>query len=452
MSTHSSVPSASSVPSFVNTISLETVASLAKQTRGGDITCVVDPVYKIGAFNVVYFLEFTDGVRWVARLPIAPLCSAALSKRMSVDRISLDFIGTNTTIPVPKIIDCQTTERNLLGRPYTLMTFLPGTQLAKLWFDPEWFTDEHRNTVFQSLASLMSQLSLHEFSCIGQLDIDPATQAHIVGPFYPSSNDISEGATSAEPIYGPYQSTHVYLQSTIALQRDKATSTTVISELQLLRAFAGMIPDPTVDGAPFFLSHPDFGYQNILVDADGNVTGIIDWDDVTVGPRQSAFARYPSWITRDWDPLLYGYSKTEPREDQQEDSPETLSRFRDEYLTAFTRLNAEHGQLTRHSHLIEALEIAIHLSFTRANIIDKLTEYVFGENPEEGGEFLSFATLSQRISTSPWLSEGHGRRGKTCSRWRVRLVKSQCSSLYSIIKNKSISRKLKRETADVKLT
>ncbi|KAJ6491774.1 kinase-like domain-containing protein [Mycena vitilis] len=408
MSTHSSICSAtSSAPSLVNTISLETLASLATQTRGGDIACVVDPVYRIGGYNVVYFLEFTDGVRWVARLPIAP-CSEALSKRMSLNRISLDFIGTHTTIPVPKIIECQPTEQNLLGRPYTFMTFLCGTQLAKLWFDPEWFNDERRNTVFQSLASLMSQLSLHEFSGIGQLDIDPATQAHIVGPFYPSSNDISEGVTSAEPMYGPYQSTHVYLQSMIALQRDEATSTTVISELQLLRAFAGMIPDPTFDGTPFFLSHPDFGYQNILVDAEGNVTGIIDWDDLSIAPRQSAFARYPSWITRDWDPLMYGFSESKTREAQREDSPETLSRFRDEYLTAFTRLNAEHGQLTRHSHLIEALEIAILLPFTRADIIAKLTEYVFGENPEEGGEFLSFATLSQRISASPWLRDTVG--------------------------------------------
>jgi hypothetical protein len=91
------------------------------------------------------------------------------------------------------------------------------------------------------------------------------------------------------------------------LQLDAASSTSVMSHLQLLRTFAGMIPDPAFDGAPFFLSHPDFGYQNILVDAEGNVTGIIDWDDVTVGPRQSAFARYPSWITRDWDPLMYSY-------------------------------------------------------------------------------------------------------------------------------------------------
>lgn len=200
----------------------------------------------------------------------------------------------------------------MLGRPYTLTTFLPGTQLAKLWFDPEWFTDEKRAIVFESIATFMSQLSAHEFSSMGQLDLDPQTHEHFVGPFYPSHDALSEGETSPDPTNGPYHSTHVYLLEMIGSQIDAATSINAIAELQLLRTFAGMLPIPSFDGAPFYLSHPDFGYQNILVDADGNVTGMIDWDDLTVGPRQSAFARYPSWITRDWDPIMYGYRSVLP--------------------------------------------------------------------------------------------------------------------------------------------
>ncbi|KAJ6577301.1 kinase-like domain-containing protein [Mycena capillaripes] len=411
MSSHSSVSSAasaSSAPSFARNLDLAALASLASQTRTGDIACVVDPVPKVGSFNVVYFLQFADGVRWVARLPIAPW-SEALRKRMSLDRLSLDFIGTNTTIPVPRVIDCQPTEDSVLGRPYTLMTFLPGTQLAKLWFDPAWFTDQRRNTVFRSLASFMSQLSAHGFSSIGQLDIDPTTHAYFVGPFYPSSNAISEGETLPEPTCGPYQSTHVYLQSLIAQKVNAAERTTALAELHLLRAFAGMLPDAAFDGAPFFLSHPDFGYQNILVDAEGNVTGIIDWDDVSVDSRQSAFARYPSWITRDWDPMMYAYRESGDgdlsREAQLEDSPETLARFREEYLAVFTHLNADHGRLTRYSHLVEALEIAIYHSFTRANILNKLTEYVYGGNGDEQTEFLSFVELSRRLSMGGWLRD-----------------------------------------------
>ncbi|KAJ7211042.1 kinase-like domain-containing protein [Mycena haematopus] len=419
MSSRSSASFVSSTPSFVLNFNLEALASLATQTRSGNIACVVDPVPKVGAFNVVYFLQFTDGVRWVARIPIAPW-SEALRKRMSLDRVSLDFISTHTTIPVPRIIDCQTTQDNVLGRPYVLMTFLPGTQLAKLWFDPVWFNDQRRNTVFLSLAGYLSQLSRHEFPSIGQLDMDPTTHAYFVGPFYPSSDAISQGEASPNPTCGPYQSTHVYLQSSIALQVDISSSTTEIATLHLLRIFAGMIPEPAFDAAPFYLSHPDCNYQNILVDAEGHVTGLIDWDDVVVGPRQSAFARYPSWITRDWDPVMYSYrapsdSEATPanaedlsREAQQEDSPQTLSRFRDEYLAVFNALNPDHGRLTRHSHLVEALEIAIQAPFTCPGILNRFTEYVYGDNEDDEVEFLSFVTLCRRLSKGGWVRDTVG--------------------------------------------
>ncbi|KAJ7777963.1 hypothetical protein DFH07DRAFT_1036388 [Mycena maculata] len=151
-----------------------------------------------------------------------------------------------------------------------------------------------------------------------------------------------------------------------------------------------------------------------LVDADGNVTGLIDWDGATVGPRQGAFARYPSRVTRDWDPLMYDYRETGDddaedlfREAQQEDPPETLSRFRDE-CAIFTRLNPDHGRLTRFSHLLETLEIAIQLPFTRPNILDKPTKYVYGGNDDAKIESISLVTLSQRLSTAPWLRDTVG--------------------------------------------
>ncbi|KAJ7151129.1 hypothetical protein C8R46DRAFT_1123364 [Mycena filopes] len=252
----SSASSASSVPSFVKDLDLHALASLATKTRSGDIDCAVDATPKVGAFNVVYFLEFADGLRWVARIPIAPW-SEALQKRMSLDRISLDLSEPSLTL---------------------FMTFLPGTQLAKLWFDP---------------------LSSHEFSSIGQLDIDPTTLAHV-------------GTTVPKPAGNPCTSTYVYFQSELIHQLKDASDITVISWLQLLRTFTGMLLDPALDGAPFFLSHPDLNYQNILVDEEGNVTGLIDWDDTCVVPRQCAFARYPSWITRDWDPLMYAYREASP--------------------------------------------------------------------------------------------------------------------------------------------
>jgi hypothetical protein len=74
-----------------------------------------------------------------------------------------------------------------------------------------------------------------------------------------------------------------------------------------MQMYASIVPDPALSGPPFVLAHTDLNFQNILVDGEGNVTGIIDWDDMLVGPRQSGCCQYPSWITRDWDPKMYGY-------------------------------------------------------------------------------------------------------------------------------------------------
>ena len=68
--------------------------------------------------------------------------------------------------------------------------------------------------------------------------------------------------------------------------------------LAVLQLFISALTDITLDGPPFILSHPDFDSQNVLVDDDGAITGIIDWDNVDVRPRQVA-AAYPMWLTVD---------------------------------------------------------------------------------------------------------------------------------------------------------
>ena len=63
--------------------------------------------------------------------------------------------------------------------------------------------------------------------------------------------------------------------------------------LAVLQLFLSALTDRTLDGPPFVLSHPDFGSQNVLVDDDGTITGIIDWDNVDICPRQGAAAACP---------------------------------------------------------------------------------------------------------------------------------------------------------------
>ena len=106
------------------------------------------------------------------------------------------------------------------------------------------------------------------------------------------------------------------------------------------------------DDRPFVLSHPDFDIQNVLVSKeDGRLRGLIDWDGIAVVPRYLGNARYPSWLTRDWDPAKYSFPEEteDPDETVMEDSPEELAFYRAMYEEMM--LQAEGG----HNHSVEIL-------------------------------------------------------------------------------------------------
>jgi hypothetical protein len=64
--------------------------------------------------------------------------------------------------------------------------------------------------------------------------------------------------------------------------------------ITLLHLFSLSLLDPSLDGPPCVLSHPDLDTQNVLVDGERNITGLIDSDGISIRPRQNGAAAYPS--------------------------------------------------------------------------------------------------------------------------------------------------------------
>jgi len=69
------------------------------------------------------------------------------------------------------------------------------------------------------------------------------------------------------------------------------------------------------------------------------ITGLIDWDNAQTVPSICGFAWYPSWITRDWDPHMYGW----PYMPETENSPEQLERYRQHYFDEMKTVLAAAG-------------------------------------------------------------------------------------------------------------
>ena len=141
----------------------------------------------------------------------------------------------------------------------------------------------------------------------------------------------------------------------------------------------------------FVLSIPDFDAQNVIVDNEGTLTGIIDWDLVQTAPPYAGYTSYPSFITRDWNPLMYGWSPQADSENSPEElerssqadsenSPDELERYRAYYNQQMGRALGRKGDwmYTEKSHITEAVWNAALDGKCRVEICAKLIQEAMG--------------------------------------------------------------------------
>jgi aminoglycoside phosphotransferase (APT) family kinase protein len=373
--------------SIIASINLLHLQELALTTRRNlfqdlapDVSCIASTPPRVGSFNIVYKLTFSDGIKWVIRVPAeGDVFSPAHSRTLHLDIISQRLIFYKTSIPVPQIHYWSLDANNLLSRPFVMMDFMPGMNLSKVWNDNSWITDLKREMIFEQIARWTVELAALEFDQIGCLDWDSTSGLHHIVPF-PDASALFTGVYCEEKgdalTAGPFDTAHAFLSFLLSTRRHISDS----PMLAVVQLFLSALPDNTLDGPPFVLSHPDFDSQNVLVGEDGTITGIIDWDNVHVGPRQGAAAAYPSWLTVDWDPLYYGWSKdASPEVNAGYDSPTELVKYREAYLDAIHR--ASDGKLThitRNSHVWTTLYIALCNKMATSRIVDHLSKFMFG--------------------------------------------------------------------------
>ena len=422
----------------INAINFDALARVALQARWAcgtqcsqsksqqELSIEIQQPPWTGSNNLVYVLEFSDGIRWVARIPgngidsFESLEVSHFKNRIHVSR----FLRLATSIPIPEIFTWSTACKNPAGVPYTLESFAEGRQLSEAWIDNEWSSEEKRIGTVRNLARVMSELHRFSFDQIGSLssDLDVGPDVYMAfdqdkllegedlfghaqkrGPFNSAMDDLLEGFEEPEAVDGQLNQLH--------------------GEHALLSLALHSLPSLLHLNGPFALGHPDFNYQNLFVDEEGNITAIIDWDGTCITTRALAFARYPSWITRDWDPVMYQYgdeyddhADEGPRE---EDSPAQLLRYRQEYANALAEMGMPPSKYkpedTLLSPIIEAINIAQGQSINRPWILMWLLYWAFDGIPPislnkfcekyERGEVHDWIDLVREAFSSMWHGE-----------------------------------------------
>ena len=398
----------SAIIASINPLGLRELALTTRRKLYNDVlpetSCIVSTPPRMGSFNIVYELVFSDGIKWAIRLPATGnVLSPSRLRSFCLDIGTQRFISSKTSIPVPRIHYWSLDSQNILSYPFVIMDFMPGTNLFKVWNDRNWISDLKRKRIFEQIAGWMTELAALEFDQIGRLDLDATSEVYRVVPF-PDVSALIQGFKEPDVLvpFGPFDSAHSFLSSLLSIRRHASDS----PMLAVLELFLSSLTDNTLDGPPFGLSHPDFDSQNVLVDDDGTITGIIDWDNVDIRPRQGAAAAYPMWLTVDWDPLFYGWSKdVSPEGNAAYDSPAELATYRRAYLNAMTcASNGKLTHITRNSHIWTTLYIALSNEIVTSGIVDHLSKFVFGSGllgyeVEEGIRRGAWYTLRQTPGT-----------------------------------------------------
>ena len=324
--------------------------SLSTYAPNALLTCKVITPPHTGSYNILYQLEFNDGVRWMFKVPITgyrarfdELAAQALLSEAQTMRL----LKRKTTIPVPEVHFYNISFDNVVKCPFIMMDCLEGRPLHELWFQP-WSSEEavelFRERVLQQLAKALVQLSAFTYDKAGSLLFDKAGNVTDIGPA--RVNDLAaeyhrlsrqdDSDDDESPLYyakGPVKDPKSFLGS--ILERGPHQARKYHQGMhKLLKLFIDwMSYDHSSGGTSFVLTHPDLDYQNVLVSDDGTLQGIIDWDGVATVPR--CFGQYPLWLMADWDPWSYNwdFKTSELRDDfgSPEHSPQKLAYYRTMY-------------------------------------------------------------------------------------------------------------------------
>ncbi|KAJ5469741.1 hypothetical protein N7539_009359 [Penicillium diatomitis] len=286
------------ITKLIDKINIPALISRASALRGG-LTCSIlqDLRYDrstrssvMGGMNYHIEISFDDGISWLARVrrsnatsPPAELRDYILRSEVS----TLHFLG-ETQVPVPKVFDFNFCEPNPIGVGYILMEKLPGSSLR--W---SLATPEQRKKVASQLADIYIELKAHPFAMTGSMH-HPGS--YDLGPF--ARESLTDFHDSQMKALGPFFSIELYFSAHIRLildliVRQESYVDRAVDAFLIHRFLLDKVPEACsqrlLDDGKFYLKHADEKGDQILVDEEFNITGIIDWEWAYTDSKSGAF-------------------------------------------------------------------------------------------------------------------------------------------------------------------
>lgn len=265
--------------------------------------------FAAGALNKLYAFDCAKG-SYLMRvvLPVAP------GVKTESEVATLNFIPENTSIPVPRVIASDSNLQNELGFEWMIMERIDARPLLDVWHEMSWLKKE---LLVQQIANFSAQLFEVRLSGIGSIRSYHHQSEHH-GEFHGHGCEIGEIVT---PLYfigdavkldidrGPYNSGRTYLNACLDILRHMAATKLASDDeedvelgekmQEICESLATVIPryfPHQSDREPTMLYHHDLSLMNILVDSEGNLSSIVDWECVVAVPAYQA-CELPEFLT-----------------------------------------------------------------------------------------------------------------------------------------------------------
>ncbi|KAM0450946.1 hypothetical protein ACHAO4_006338 [Trichoderma viride] len=310
-------------PVWTREPSLEAITKVCRQKlqieEAG--TCQVT-FHAKGGFNKIYLVR-TSQRQLIMRVSL-PVCPQT---KTWGEVTTLHFLRRATTVPVPEVVAFDDSAENEIGFEWILMEFMPGNSAYKRW---RALSMSQKVALVQQVVDLQAQIFRHEFNDIGTLVVDESENSQEVCPGEVISSMFFWGGHFDYDIArGPFRSSHdwlaAYLEFLVQDQRealgqaeDEEDEEDINFALALTRRLINLLSKifPTSERLleRTVICHDDLSLSNILVDDEGKVTAIIDWECVSAMPRWLAtqIPRFLEGPAREKEPRRQDYADEEP--------------------------------------------------------------------------------------------------------------------------------------------
>lgn len=259
-----------------------------------------------GAFNKLFKIEspISDHLLRVSR-PIYP------SLKTESEVATIGFVHENTTIPVPRVVAFDSDSQNELGFEWILMEMMPGQPLMKRWNTMSWSA---KVNLVKQLARHQAQLLKIRIPRIS--NIYEAAASHVKSDTMATKDWSQQHDFSLGPLVllnsfwsihiahhvarGSFQRSHEWLETrlniVLAAQKQIIRNSEDEDEIEdavcakalaerLLKKLPIIFPSSSVDREErCMLLHDDLSMQNILVDEEGGLTAVVDWEGTSALP------------------------------------------------------------------------------------------------------------------------------------------------------------------------